>query len=81
MLEAKTRLQNKEKELEDWANLNNIEITPELYLSNQRSLIIQELQMLGIYLDLPGSFLESLNSRQFAEVLAGLIKRQRRYND
>jgi hypothetical protein len=74
-------LQNKEKELEDWANLNNIEITPELYLSNQRSLIIQELQMLGIYLDLPGSFLESLNSRQFAEVLAGLIKRQRRYND
>lgn len=81
MLEAKTRLQNKDKELEDWANLNNIDITPELYLSNQRSLIIQELQMVGVYLDLPGSFLESLNSRQFAEVLAGLIKRQRRYND
>ncbi len=81
MLEAKTRLQSKEKELEDWANFNNIEITPELYLSNQRSLIIQELEMLGIYLNLPGSFLESLNSRQFAEVLAGLIKRQRRYND
>ena len=69
---------SKEKELEDWADMNKIEVTPELYLSNQRSLIVEELQMIGVYLDMPGSFLESLNSRQFAEVLAGAIKRQKR---
>jgi hypothetical protein len=69
---------SKEKELEDWADMNNVKLTPEIYLSNQRSLIVQELQMIGVYLDMPGSFLESLNSRQFAEVLAGTIKRQRR---
>lgn len=67
---------SKEKELEDWAYKNNVELTPEIYLSNQRSLIVQELQMIGVYLDMPGSFLESLNSRQFAEVLIGCIKRK-----
>ena len=72
---------SKEKDLEDWSRMNNIELTPELYLSNQRSLIVQELQMIGVYLNMPGSFLESLNSRQFAEVLAGTIKRQRKYKN
>jgi len=61
--------------------MNNVELTPELYLSNQRSLIVQELQMIGVYLDMPGSFLESLNSRQFAEVLAGAIKRIKKVKD
>jgi hypothetical protein len=69
-------LQNKEKELEDWAKSNNVELTPEIYLSNQRFLIVQELHMIGVYLDMPGVFLESLNSRQFAEVLAGCIGRK-----
>ena len=72
---------SKEKDLEDLSMMNNIELTPELYLSNQRSLIVQELQMIGVYLNMPGSFLESLNSRQFAEVLAGTIKRQRKYKN
>jgi len=70
---------SKEKDLEDWAYMNSVELTPELYLSNQRSLIVQELEMAGIYLDMPGYFLESLNSRQFAEVLAGAIKRQKKF--
>lgn len=67
---------SKEKELEEWAVINNVELTPEIYLSNQRSLIVEQLRMIGVYLDMPGSFLESLNSRQFAEVLAGCIKRK-----
>jgi hypothetical protein len=69
---------SKEKELEDWANKNNISLTSDMYLQNQRALIIQELQMVGVYLDLPGTFLESLNSRQFAEVIAGFVKRKKK---
>jgi hypothetical protein len=69
---------NKEKELEEWANVNNINLTPYMYLENQRILIIQELQMVGIDVDLPGIFLESLNSRQFAEVIAGFVKRKKK---
>jgi hypothetical protein len=67
---------SKEINLETWADVNKIELTPELYLQNQRFLIISELDMLGIQMGLPGEFLESLNSQQFAEVLAGLIKRR-----
>ena len=67
---------SKEKEFESWASINNIELTPELYLQNQRFLIISELDMLGIQMGLPGEFLESLNSQQFAEVIAGLIRRR-----
>jgi hypothetical protein len=37
--------------------------------------------MIGVYLDMPGSFLESLNSRQFAEVLVGTIKRIKKVKD
>jgi hypothetical protein len=67
---------SKEIEFETWANTNKIELTPELYLQNQRFLIISELDMLGIQMVLPGEFLESLNSQQFAEVIAGLIRRR-----
>jgi len=67
---------SKEIEFETWASTNNIELTPELYLQNQRFLIISELDMLGIQMGLPGEFLESLNSQQFAEVIAGLIRRR-----
>ena len=67
---------SKEIEFETWAYVNKIELTPELYLQNQRFLIISELDMLGIQVGLPGEFLESLNSQQFAEVLAGLIRRR-----
>ena len=31
--------------------------------------------MVGIYVDLPGAFLESLDSQQFAEVVAGAAYR------
>jgi len=67
---------SKEIKFETWAYVNKIELTPELYLQNQRFLIISELDMLGIQMGLPGEFLESLNSQQFAEVIAGLIKRR-----
>ena len=67
---------SKEIEFETWASTNKIELTPELYLQNQRFLIISELDMLGIQMGLPGEFLESLNSQQFAEVIAGLIRRR-----
>lgn len=67
---------SKEVEFETWAYVNKIELTPELYLQNQRFLIISELDMLGIQMGLPGEFLESLNSQQFAEVIAGLIRRR-----
>jgi hypothetical protein len=67
---------SKEIEFETWAYVNKIELTPELYLQNQRFLIISELDMLGIQMGLPGEFLESLNSQQFAEVIAGLIRRR-----
>ena len=70
----------KEIEFETWAYVNKIELTPELYLQNQRFLIISELEMVGVSCDLPGQMLESLNSRQFAEVIAGLVKRNIRYN-
>jgi hypothetical protein len=67
---------SKEIEFESWAHINKIDLTPELYLQNQRFLIISELDMLGIQMGLPGEFLESLNSQQFAEVIAGLIRRR-----
>jgi len=66
---------SKEQKLESWAKENNIELTPELYLLNQRSEILSQMEMIGIQIDIPGVFLESLNSAQFAEVLAGLVKR------
>jgi hypothetical protein len=31
--------------------------------------------MVDVYVDLPGTFLESLDSQQFAEVVAGAVKR------
>jgi len=68
----------KEKEFEDWAKMNNVDITTELHLQYQRSLIVSELAMAGISIDLPGDFLQSLNSQQFAEVISGLIKRRMR---
>jgi hypothetical protein len=66
---------NSEQELEGWAEANNIPLSPELYLANQRALILQELDMVGVYVDLPGAFLESLDSQQFAEVIAGAAHR------
>ena len=69
---------SKEIEFETWASTNKIELTPELYLQNQRFLIISELDMLGIQMGLPGEFLESLNSQQFADVVVGLIRRRMR---
>jgi hypothetical protein len=69
---------NKEKEFEDWAKINNVDLTAELYLQYQRSLILNELAMVGVETNLPGEFLESLNSQQFAEVIAGLIRRRMR---
>ena len=68
----------KEKQFEDWAKINNVDITAELYLQYQRSLIVSELAMAGIEINLPGDFLQSLNSQQFAEVIAGLVKRRMR---
>jgi len=68
----------KEKQFEDWAKINNVDITAELYLQYQRSLIVSELSMAGIEINLPGDFLQSLNSQQFAEVIAGLVKRRMR---
>ena len=70
---------SKEKELEDWATSAGVELTPDMYLENQRLLILQELSVVGIELNLPGNFIASLNSRQFAEVLAGLFNRVKRY--
>lgn len=66
---------NSEEQLQAWAELNNIPLSPELYLANQRALILQELDVVGINVDLPGMFLESLDSQQFAEVIAGAAKR------
>jgi hypothetical protein len=65
----------KEIEFETWAYVNKIELNPELYLQNQRFLILSELEMVGVQCDIPGEMLESLNSRQFAEVVAGMIRR------
>ena len=66
---------NSEEQLQAWAALNNIPLSPELYLANQRALILQELDVVGINVDLPGMFLESLDSQQFAEVVAGAANR------
>jgi hypothetical protein len=66
---------NSEEQLQAWAELNNIPLSPELYLANQRALILQELDVVGINVDLPGMFLESLDSQQFAEVVAGAANR------
>jgi hypothetical protein len=70
----------KEIEFETWAYVNKIELTPELYLQNQRFLILSELEMIGVHCDLPGEMLESLNSRQFAEAVAGMIRRKINFN-
>jgi hypothetical protein len=48
---------NSEQELEGWAEANNVPLSPELYLANQRALILQELDMVDVYVDLPGTFL------------------------
>lgn len=69
-------MKSKEDNLESWANENNIELTPELYLMNQRSEILSELEMVGVSVDLPSMLLESLNSAQFAEVVAGAVSRK-----
>ena len=39
----------KEIEFETWAYVNKIELTPELYLQNQRFLILSELEMVGFH--------------------------------
>jgi hypothetical protein len=70
---------SKEKELEDWAAGAGVELTSEMYLENQRLLILQQLSIVGIELNLPGNFIASLNSRQFAEVLAGLFSRIKKH--
>lgn len=72
-------MKSKEQHLEDWAVTNNIEITPDLYLLNQRSEILSQLEMVGVTVDLPSMLLESLNSAQFAEVVAGAVSRKVRY--
>jgi len=69
-------MKSKEKNLEDWAAENKIELSPELYLMNQRSEILSQLEMVGVSVDLPAMLLESLNSSQFAEVVAGAVKRK-----
>ena len=69
-------MKSKEQHLEDWANENKVELTPEIYLLNQRSEILSELQMVGVNVDLPGMLLESLNSSQFAEVIANAVGRK-----
>ena len=60
-------MKSKEQHLENWADKNKVKLTPEIYLLNQRSEILSELQMVGVTVDLPGMLLESLNSAQFAE--------------
>lgn len=67
---------SKEHSLEKWAMDNDIVLTPELYLLNQRSEILSQFEMIGIEIDLPGAFMEALNSAQFAEVLAGAVQRK-----
>lgn len=66
---------NKEKDFEDWAKAQGIELTPELYLQNQRMYILNELALVGVTVDLPSEFMWGLNSQQFAEVIAGLVGR------
>lgn len=69
-------MKSKEQHFENWAAENKIELTPELYLLNQRSEILSQLDMIGVTVDLPGTLLESLNSAQFAEVVAGAVSRK-----
>lgn len=70
------KFKTKENALESWAKEHNIELTPELYLMNQRSEILSQLEMVGVNVDLPGTLLESFNSAQFAEVVAGAVERK-----
>jgi hypothetical protein len=72
-------VKSKEQDLENWAKKNKIELTPDIYLLNQRSEILSQLEMVGITVDLPGLLLESLNSAQFAEVVAGAVSRKVKY--
>jgi hypothetical protein len=67
--------ESKEKDFENWAEANKIELTPELYLQNQRMYILNELALVGVTVDLPSEFMWGLNSQQFAEVIAGLVSR------
>ena len=66
---------SKEKDFENWAEAHGIELTPELYLQNQRMYILNELAIVGVTVDLPSDFMWGLNSRQFAEVIAGVVGR------
>jgi hypothetical protein len=72
-------VKSKEQNLEYWASENKVELTPDLYLLNQRSEILSQLEMVGVTVDLPAMLLESLNSAQFAEVIAGAVSRRVRY--
>ena len=72
-------MKSKEQDLENWAKENKIELTPDIYLLNQRSEILSQLEMVGVTVDLPGLLLESLNSSQFAEVVAGAVGRRVKY--
>ncbi len=72
-------MKSKEQNLEYWASENKVELTPDLYLLNQRSEILSQLEMVGVTVDLPAMLLESLNSAQFAEVIAGAVSRRVRY--
>ncbi len=67
--------ESKEKDFENWAEAKGIELTPELYLQNQRMYILNELALVGVNVDLPSDFMWGLNSQQFAEVIAGLVGR------
>jgi hypothetical protein len=67
--------ESKEKDFENWAQAQGIELTPELYLQNQRMYILNELALVGVTVDLPSDFMWGLNSQQFAEVIAGLVGR------
>jgi hypothetical protein len=66
---------SKEKDFENWAEDHGIELTPELYLQNQRMYILNELALVGVTVDLPSDFMWGLNSQQFAEVIAGAVGR------
>lgn len=72
-------MKSKEQHLEDWAVENKVELTPDLYLLNQRSEILSQLEIVGVTVDLPAMLLESLNSAQFAEVVAGAVSRKVKY--
>ena len=69
-------MKSKEQSLENWAAENKVKLTPDIYLLNQRSEILSQLEMIGVTVDLPSMLLESLNSVQFAEVVAGAVSRK-----